>query len=623
MRNLKRLVVLITLLLLAAQPAVAQYYSFSVPKMRVEAFIQPNGSVRFRYAITFRNNLYASAIDIVDIGTPNGDYDLSNWSGDRDGVPIRRVATSSYIDTGVEVHLANPIESGETGTLNVEFTMPPGLLYQDVTRDGYVSFQMTPTWFDESVVDGRGQLQIAIHMLPGVSPDELLFQDRAFSDRALFQDRAVALWTTDNWGADGAYRVGVSFPDRGLTGGVRTFTVIDLTSMWLENNPGARFLLGLASLLMIGFAFLRFSGGTGLVVAVALLGGTAFLLFVFPLAALLLIPVALAAVIWVELRRRRKAKAYLPPIVQVEGGGIKRGLTAPEAAVILEEPLGKVLTLVIFGLLKKGVLNQVEASPLRVELNEAYRNADTTARRAAAQKAGVVLHDYELPFLDVIAKSATGDVGKLYFNAALRAVINSAVDRIHGFDLSDTQAYYRQIIKRALLDAQGLGDLQAREQTLDKNLEWVLLNNDLPPTVFGGPSWTYRPSWMRPPIIPPTGSFGPRPTAGLESSGPRPSSAGGPTFGDVAGGMAGWAENTMGQLASTILPSAITPLGGRAGGTVDLSGFDRVTSDVFEALARAAAESDSGESGRSGGGGGCACACAGCACACACAGGGR
>jgi hypothetical protein len=617
-----RLMVLITLVLLAAQPAVAQNYSFSVPQMRVEAFIQPDGSVRFRYAITFENNAFASAIDIVDIGTPNGDYDLDNWSGDRDGVPIRRVATSSYIDTGVEVHLANPIDGGETGTLNVEFSMPPGLLYQDVTRDGYVSFQMTPTWFDESVVNGRGQLQIAIHMLPGISPEELLFQDRAFSDRALFQDRAVAVWTTDNWGADGAYRVGVSFPDRGLTGGVRTFTVIDLTSMWLENNPGVRFLLGLASFLMIGFAFLRFSGGTGLVVAVALLGGTAFLLFVFPLAALLLIPVALAAVIWVELSRRRKSKAYLPPIVQVEGGGIKRGLTAPEAAVILEEPLGKVLTLVIFGLLKKGALNQVEAAPLRVELNEAYRNTDTLARREAAQKAGVVLHDYELPFLDVVAKSATGDVSKLDFHAALRAVINSAVERMRGFDLSDTQAYYRQIIKRALLDAQGLGDLQVREQTLDKNLEWVLLNKDLPPTVFGGPSWTYRPSWMRPPIILPSGSFSPRPTAGSGSSGPRPSSAGGPTFGDVAGGMAGWAENTMGRLAGAILPGAMTPPGGGAGGAVDLSGFDRVTGDIFEALAKAAAEGNSSGGGRSGGGG-CACACAGCACACACAGGGR
>jgi hypothetical protein len=54
------------------------------------------------------------------------------------------------------------------------------------------------------------------------------------------------------------------------------------------------------------------------------------------------------------------------------------------------------------------------------------------------------------------------------------------------------------------------------------------------------------------------------------------------------------------------------------GGLVDLSGVDRVTGDIFEALSES-----SGSGGGGGGGSSCACACAGCACACACAGGGR
>ena len=52
---------------------------------------------------------------------------------------------------------------------------------------------------------------------------------------------------------------------------------------------------------------------------------------------------------------------YMPPIAEVEGGGIKRGLTAPEAAALLEMPVSKVLALVIFGMLKKGMVRQVQA----------------------------------------------------------------------------------------------------------------------------------------------------------------------------------------------------------------------------------------------------------------------
>ena len=74
----------------------------------------------------------------------------------------------------------------------------------------------------------------------------------------------------------------------------------------------------------------------------------------------------------------------------------------------------------------------------------------------------------------------------------------------------------------------------------------------------------------------------------------------------------------MGGMAAAIMPGSMN-IPGAKGGFVDLSGADKVTGDIFSALAKA---SSSGSSG-SGGGGSCACACAGCACACACAGGGR
>ncbi len=69
----------------------------------------------------------------------------------------------------------------------------------------------------------------------------------------------------------------------------------------------------------------------------------------------------------------------------------------------------------------------------------------------------------------------------------------------------------------------------------------------------------------------------------------------------------------MSRMAGAIIPGSLSVSDGR-GGVIDLSGFDRVTSDLFRALGEFAGEV---------GGGGVGCAGGGCACACACAGGGR
>ena len=58
---------------------------------------------------------------------------------------------------------------------------------------------------------------------------------------------------------------------------------------------------------------------------------------------------------------------YLPPALAVEGTGVKRGLTAVEAAILLEAPLNKVMTMILFGLVKKGVITVLTEKPLKVQ----------------------------------------------------------------------------------------------------------------------------------------------------------------------------------------------------------------------------------------------------------------
>lgn len=622
-RGLALAALALMLLTAPARSALAQTYRFSVPELQMQVFVQPDGNVRIQYDITFANSEFADPIDIVDIGMPHSGYDRRNMTASVDGNPLNDIRDSEFVTPGVEVHLDEfAIQPGETGTLRLTFTMPR-LIYSDVTRAGYVSLQITPTWFGDEFVQGTTNLQIAIHMLPGIQPDEVLSQDRPFTDKALFDDRAVVLWQVPQHRLTGPYRVAASFPNRGLTAGIVQQNVLDLAVKWMEDNPAAGFLVGTLVVGLFALAFFRFSGGTGLSVFVLLAAGLVFVMFVTGYATLCLAPGMVALVIANEFFLRRRKREYRPAIAQVEGGGIKRGLTAPEAAALLELPLGRVLGLVLFGLLKKGVLTQVKDTPLTVQLADDFRAPPQTKRAehrlAAAQKKGIVIHEFEQPFLDVIETApAPAVVERLDFGRAMKGLLDGVAARLKGFDLSDTQDYYRRIVSRATTEAQSFGDVKMREQAIDRNLEWIMMDRNFP-TVLNAPGLPYRPIWVRP-IFTGTGvgTGMARPSLG---SG-QPAAGGKSSVGDVAAGFAGWAENTMGGLAGAILPGSLKAPGA-GGGFVNLSGADKVTGDIFEALAKASAESGK-SGGRSGGGGrSCACACAGCACACACAGGGR
>ena len=64
--------------------------------------------------------------------------------------------------------------------------------------------------------------------------------------------------------------------------------------------------------------------------------------------------------------QKRRKMQYLPPELAVEGTGVKRGLTAVEAAILLEAPLNKVMTMILFGLLKKGIITVESEKPLKI-----------------------------------------------------------------------------------------------------------------------------------------------------------------------------------------------------------------------------------------------------------------
>jgi hypothetical protein len=548
----KRWFILIIMLMMALTlngAANAQTYEFAVPEMLMQNYIQPDGSLRIVYDITFEN--YGSPIDVVDIGTPNEDYDVGQFTATLDGKPLTDIRPSTYIDVGVEIDLDDyEIMPGESDTLHVEF-VAPGMVYADTTNEENASLQITPTWFDSSVVSGPGDIEIRVTLPPSIQPDEVLYQDVSFTEKYTDdQGRVVVTWRYENVRATEAYRVGVSFPRRAVDN-VIEITFWDLLGRWLGN------------VLPIVFGCIPF-----------------------------FIPIIFIFGIIRAIVRAAKPN-YLPPIAEVEGGGIKRGLTAPEAAVVLEIPLTKVLGLVIFGMLEKGLVRQTETEPLTLEVTEDFqvkgraglddKKSRQQARRRAAQQNGTVIHSYEYPFLDLIEAQPDTPINKLAVVKPMETLVDGVAAKMKGFDLSDTQDYYQRIVDRAMEQAQALGEIEQREAYLDRYLPWVMMRRDYRPALNMG-GYHYWPTWAR--------THGGVSVGGQSAASGKSGRASTTTFGDVSASFAGWAETTMGGMAAAILPTR---------------------------LSKPSPVSSSSSSG----GSSCACACAGCACACACAGGGR
>ncbi len=591
--------------------AAAQNYSFSVPEMEMHNYIQPDASVRIEYKITFHCNDGADPIDIVDIGMPNHNYSISNMTASLDGASLGIIRKSVYVTPGVEVPLTPAIGPGETAVFEITFTIP-NMVYQDTTDAEYASFQITPTWFDMSLLHGTTRLAVVVYVSDGIELDEILHQGVNFTDKFDLDDKKAVGWLFPETRVDKRHDVGVSFPKRDMEHVVK-MTRLGLLWKWWTEAGTTRFFIGLILLVAFGIFFYRFSGGTGTCLFIPLL--IAIIIFwampdIGPALQALFIPSL--PVMWVlgERHMKTKRKDYLPPIESVPGGGIKRGLGVPEAAVLLEQPLGRVMTMVVFGMLKKRLVTMTEDDPLTLEIVPDY-NITRAERRKRAKDNGTIVRGYEQPFLDIIAENPGKPVKDIDFSKAMKHLVENTAKRMSGFDLEETKEYYLSIVSKAWQQAKEIGEVEQRDEFVDNNLLWLMMDSSYNDQFDGWHrrGYYYRPSW---------GYVGTRPVVSSSPAatpGPRVSAPGDRTsFSDVAASFAGWSEKLSGNIANTLDPVSVG-LVDRGG--ISLAGVDKVGMDMLSSMAES-----SGSSG-GGGGGGCACACAGCACACACAGGGR
>jgi hypothetical protein len=555
---------LIIVLFAFTSQAAAQSYSFNVSQEVVDAYWNSDGSLDLDYIFTFVNDPGGHVIDFVDVGMPNGNYSLGNTTADVDGQPVN-ISSDFQGDGpyGFAVDMgAYAIQPGGTGSLHVTVTGISGVLYKDPSQgEAYASADFSPAYW--TTAHGDTDMSVYFHLPPEVQPDQPRWHSTQggwpCSDTPQTgtdnQSRPTYAWMCPNARASTKYTFGASFP----------MSIVPSNTIVVPPAfDFGKFLSGIFSNLQpiccVGFFFLIFVGAP-------ILGA---------------------------INNNKRKLAYLPPKIQIEGHGVKRGLTAVEAGILMEEPLDKVMTMILFGVVKKNAATVVTRDPLKLQLTDPLPED---------------LHEYEKDFLQAFADNDQAKRRKSLQEMTVK-LVNSVSEKMKGFSRKETTAYYKSIMERAWQQIEAAGTPEVKSQLYDESLEWTMLDknyDDRTRRVFTGPIFVpiwwgnYDPGYR--PVSTGSVSSGSGPSLSMPSSSAGRTSLPGATFAaSVVTGVQGFSSKVLGDVKS-------------------------FTSGVTNRTNPVPVVKSSGGGFRGGGGGfhsgGCACACACAGCACACAGGGR
>jgi hypothetical protein len=570
------LVIVLFLLALIASPVLAQDYSFQLTSEVVTALINTNGTATIDYTFNFSNHSGAHPIDYVDVGMPNSQYDIHSITADVNGKRITDIQPSPVVKLGVALGLGPlSIPAGESGTVHCHIGTVNAILHPGTQKESqpYASFQFSPTWFDSNYVSGSTDLTVNL-VLPVTNDQDARFYPpkpwpgSASPDSGFDPSRHLFYrWQTSQANSSTQYIFGAAFP----AGLVPASSIVQPSTFnfgaWLNDNWG----------LLLAF-------GAIIITALSFICPTLVTIIIFG--------VVVWLVVW--LLRRQKLQ-YLPPIVSIEGNGIKRGLTAVEAAILLEQPMDKILTMILFSVVKKNAASVIRRNPLQI---------------AAIQPQPDGLQAYDIDFVNAF-KIAAPEAQCQALQDLMVTLVKGVSEKMKGFSGKETMAYYQDIIKRAWDQVESAGTPDVKSQLFGENIEWAMLDHhyaDHTHRVFDAgpvflPLWwgNYDPGFHQASVSLPAAPSGL--SAGGEQSSPLslPTLPGGAFAASVVNGVQSFSAGIIGDITS--FTAGVTARTNPAPvGTSSSSGssFHHSSSSSHHS---------------------CACACAGCACACA--GGGR
>jgi len=558
------------LLVSIISPVFAQEYFFEVPEQDIHVSIEPDGSITIEYYYLFQNAAGAHIIDYVDIGMPgNSIYSLGDITATVDDQTITDIQDSGYVD-GIALGLgANAIPAGSSGIVYMRAENVRGQFYFASLdeEEEYTSMRFQPNYYSSDFVGGTSDMMITFHLPQGLTDQE----PRWFSPKNWPGDevpasgydeenRILYQWAYSQASASEKYEFGVAFPSRFIP--KETIN----TQQTVTFNP---------------------SDVLGTIIPIVCCGGFAG-------------TIALVIYLAAKSAKNRKLK-YLPPKIAIEGHGIKRGLTSVEAAILLEQPMDKILTMILFGTLKKDAAEVISRDPLKVKVEDKLPDG---------------LMDYEISFLKAF-KGTKSAARRKQLQDMMVSLVKSVGTKMKGFSRKETVKYYEEIINKAWDQVEKAKTPEVRAEKYSDAVDWTMLDKDYDQRtrrVFGsGPVFMPYWWWRADPTI--SRSSTGRSVGGSVTRGAKPSVPSGGKSRTVT------LPSLPGSNAAASVTNTVTAFS--AGVVGKLTSFTSGVTNRTNPLPKTSSSTfGSARSGRSGGPS-CACACACAGCACACAGGGR
>ena len=531
--------------------------------MDARLYVNSDGTATIEYWIDFQNDSDGHPIEYVDIGTPNDNYDLDSITAEVNGQPVSTFIKSEYQGegTGFAVYLGTlSIPPGESGQFHIRIGTINKILYKADKPDNYASVQFSPVYFDPDACHGWTNYQFTLFLPAGMNPDEPRWYPPSSNWRGENEPetgfdqegRVFYTWKSDQANAYTMYIFGGGFPD----------TLVPKEA--LQTKPLININIDFEAV----FAWCLVCGFIAFPIGIGILG---------------------------TLQEKKRKLKYLSPKIAIEGHGIKRGLTAVQAAVLMETPVDKIMTMILFSTIKKGAAKVIKREPLQLEVASPLPDD---------------LHFYEKEFLEAFKSENLRERRKKLQDMMVKLVQNVS-SAMKGFSRKETITYYESIMQRAWQQVESADTPEVMMKAFDEGMDWTMLDkrfDDRTREVFRTRP-VYVPMWW--------GRFDPT------FSSPRPASAGAPSAG--GGGVSIPGSFSMPHLpGSDFAASMINGMQNFSANVVgNLTTFTEGITKTTNPIPKSSYSSS--RRGGSGGGGGCACACA-CACAgcaCACAGGGR
>ena len=528
----------------------AQSYSFSLDRELVNVFWNSDGTMSLDYQFTFTNSPSGHVIDFVDVGVPTGQF--SDVSADMGG---NSLSISSDFQgeggSGFSVDMgAYAIQPGQSGTVHVVIGQVENVLYKDDNDEAYASAVFSPNWYGSQFVNGTTDLTVVYHMPPGVQPSEPRWHEAPSGFPAEpqtgvdAQGRVFYSWSNPSASGSTQYLFGASFPK----------TYVPETA--IVTAPPFDFAALIGSVMPILFC--------------SIFG---FMFIGMPILGV--------------IQGNKRKMQYLPPKVSIEGHGIKRGLTAVEAAILMEQPLDKIMTMILFGTLKKNAAEVITREPLAIK---------------SAVPVPDGLHEYESNFLKAFKEEKTKERQGLLQETMVK-LVKSVSEKMRGFSRKETLEYYKSIMEKAWQQIESADTPEVKSQKFDEALEWTMLDKEYDERtrrigpVFVPMWWgRYNPTYTSRPTQ--TGSGLPTSMMGQSSGSGRSALPGADIAAQMVTGVQTFSQKVVGNV-------------------------NTFTEKITGATNPMPKPTSSGKSGGGRSSGGCACACACAGCACACAGGGR